>query len=81
VVIFSFNGLPPPFLRIKNMIHEVRVYTPSGILQKVISKKALYKRSDRLIEDPSLFCKATRGRPKGRPKKQFLPLDLFVKPF
>ena len=66
---FSFNGLPPPFLRIKNMIHEVKVYNPSGKLQKVISKKALYKRSDRLFENPFLFCKATRGRPKGKPKE------------
>ena len=51
------------------MIHEVKVYNPSGKLQKVISKKALYKRSDRLFEDPFLFCKATRGRPKGKPKE------------
>jgi len=51
------------------MIHEVRVYNHSGKLQKVISKKALYKRSDRLFEDPFLFCKATRGRPKGKPKE------------
>jgi len=51
------------------MIHEVRVYNPSGKLQKVISKKALYKRSDMLFQDPFLFCKPTRGRPKGRPKK------------
>jgi len=63
------------------MIHEVRVYSPSGKLQKVISQKALYKRSEKLFQDPFLFCKSKRGRPKGRPKKQFLPLDLFVKPF
>jgi len=51
------------------MIHEVRVYNPSGKLQKVISQKALYKRSDMLFKDPYLFCKPKRGRPKGRPKK------------
>jgi len=48
------------------MIHEVRVYNPSGKLQKVISQKALYKRSDMLFRDPYLFCKAKRGRPKKR---------------
>jgi len=52
------------------MIHEVRVYNPSGKLQKVISQKALHKRSDMLIQDPYLFCKPKRGRPKGRPKKE-----------
>jgi len=51
------------------MIHEVRVYNPSGKLQKVISQKALYKRSDRLFKDPYLFCKPKRGRPKGLSKK------------
>ena len=51
------------------MIHEVRVYSPSGELQKVISQKALHKRSDKLFEDPSLIFKAkTRGRPKKMPK-------------
>jgi len=59
------------------MIHEVRVYNPSGKLQKVISQKALYRRSDRLFKDPYLFCKPTRGRPKGRPKKgSFKPKGL-----
>ena len=48
------------------MIHKVRVYDPSGKLQKVISQKALYKRSDKLIEDFTLLIK--KGRPKGRPK-------------
>ena len=51
------------------MIHEVKVYNPSGELQKVISQKALYKRSDKLFQDPFLFCKAPRGRPKGKPKE------------
>ena len=51
------------------IIHEVKVYNSSGELQKVISKKALYKRSDRLLEDPFLFCKPKAGRPKGRPKE------------
>ena len=48
------------------MIHEVRVYNPSGKLQKVISQKALNKRSDMLFQDPFLVLK--KGRPKGRPK-------------
>jgi len=51
------------------MIHEVRVYDPSGKLQKVISQKALHKRSDKLFKDPFLVRKTMRGRPKGRPKK------------
>jgi len=46
------------------MIHEVRVYDPSGKLQKVISQKALHKRSDKLFKDPFLVLK--KGRPKGR---------------
>jgi len=51
------------------IIHEVKVYNSSGKLQKVISQKALLKRSDMLFKDPYLFCKPKRGRPKGRPKK------------
>ena len=50
-----------------NMIHEVRVYDPSGKLQKVISQKALHKRSDILFKDPFLDLK--KGRPIDRPKK------------
>jgi len=49
------------------MIHEVRVYDPSGKLQKVISRKTLMKRSDMLAKDPFLVRK--KGRPIGRPKK------------
>jgi len=52
------------------MIHEVRVYNASGKLQKVISQKALYKRSDKLLKDPYLFCKPTKGRPKKESPKQ-----------
>ena len=51
------------------IIHEVKVYNPAGKLQKVISQKALLKRSDKLFLDPYLFCKDKRGRPKGRSKK------------
>jgi hypothetical protein len=58
------------------MIHEVKVYNPSGKLQKVISKKALFKRSDRLFQDPFLFYKSTKGRPKGKPKEMFT--DLYI---
>ena len=43
------------------MIHEVRVYSPSGKLQKVISRKTLMKRSDMLAKDPFLVRK--KGRP------------------
>jgi len=49
------------------MIHEVRVYSPSGKLQKVITQKALIKRSDMLAKDPFLVRK--KGRPIDRPKK------------
>ena len=48
------------------MIHKVRVYDPSGKLQKVISQKTLYKRSDKLFKDPYLVLK--KGRPKDPPK-------------
>ena len=51
------------------MIHEVRVYNKHGKLQKVISQKALEKRSDRLFKDLFLLYKPTRGRPKGQPKE------------
>ena len=43
------------------MIHEVRVYSPSGKLQKVISRETLMKRSDMLAKDPFLVRK--KGRP------------------
>ena len=48
-----------------SIINEVKVYDPSGKLQKVISQKALYKRSDKLFKDPYLVLK--KGRPKGQP--------------
>jgi len=47
------------------MIHEVRVYSPSGKLQKVISQKALLKRADMVLKDPFLVLK--KGRPISRP--------------
>jgi|TARA_B100000959_G_C14961037_1_gene615779 hypothetical protein len=46
------------------MIHEVKVYGPSGKLQKVISQKALNKRSDKLCQDPFLYSKPAKGRKK-----------------
>ena len=51
------------------MIHEVKVYSPSGKLQKVISQKALLKRSDKLFLDPYLVLKKARPKdpPIGRP--------------
>ena len=44
-------------------MHQVRVYDDCGNLKKVISVKALQKRSDMLIESPSLF-KKTHGNSK-----------------
>ena len=41
-------------------MHEVKVYDSSGNLKKVISVKALNKRSDKQIQSPSLYNK--RGR-------------------
>ena len=46
------------------MIHEVKVFDPSGKLKKVISQKILNRRSDDLCRDPSLFSKQTKGRKK-----------------
>lgn len=42
---------------------EVKVYDSSGNLKKVISEKALTKRSDKQIHFPSLYKK---GRKKGQ---------------
>ena len=42
-------------------MHEVKVYDDSGNLKKIISVKALQKRSDRLIETPSLVRKSGRN--------------------
>ena len=42
-------------------MHKVKVYDDSGNLKKVISVKALQKRSDRLIETPSLVRKSGRN--------------------
>ena len=38
-------------------MHQVKVYDNSGNLKKIISAKALQKRSDKLIESPSLYRK------------------------
>ena len=38
-------------------MHKVKVFDDSGNLKKVISVKALKKRSDKIIESPSLFRK------------------------
>jgi len=46
------------------MMHEVRVYNALGKLKKVISLKALQKRSDKVLADPKIFCKPTSGRPR-----------------
>ena len=44
-------------------MHEVRVYDHTGSLKKVISVKALKKRSDMIIDSPTLFRKS-RGNEK-----------------
>ena len=49
------------------MIHEVKVYDPSGKLKKVISKKTVRRRSDKLFQNPTLLSKPTRGRKKQVP--------------
>ncbi len=38
-------------------MHQVKVYDGSGNLKKVISVKALNKRSDNMIESPSQYKK------------------------
>ncbi|MBC8288338.1 MAG: hypothetical protein H8E42_12760 [Nitrospinae bacterium] len=41
-------------------MHEVKVYDSSGNLKKIISVKALTKRSDQQIQSPSLYNKKGR---------------------
>jgi len=50
-------------------MHEVKVYDRSGNLKKVISVKALTKRSDQQIQSPSLYNK------KGRKAKPMLKVE------
>ncbi len=50
-------------------MHEVKVYDSSGNLKKVISVKALNKRSDKQIQSPSLYNK------KGRNAKPMSKVD------
>jgi hypothetical protein len=48
-------------------MHEVKVYDSSGNLKKVISVKALTKRSDQQIQTPSLYNKKGRkAKPMGK---------------
>ena len=54
-------------------MHEVKVYDSSGKLKKVISVKALTKRSDQQINSPSLYIK--KGR-KAKPSVKALGKDL-----
>ena len=42
-------------------MHEVKVYDSSGKLKKIISVKALTKRSDQQINSPSLYIKKGRN--------------------
>jgi hypothetical protein len=49
------------------MIHEVKVYDPSGNLKKVISQKVLNRRADELCQNPTLLSKPARGRKKKPP--------------
>ena len=48
-------------------MHEVKVYDHTGNLKKVISVKALKKRSDLIIESPTLYRKS---RGNGKPPTQ-----------
>ncbi|MBT5028664.1 MAG: hypothetical protein HOL15_06560 [Nitrospinaceae bacterium] len=54
-------------------MHEVKVYDSSGNLKKVISVKALTKRSDQQINSPSLYIK--KGR-KAKPADKMMGKDL-----
>ena len=54
-------------------MHEVKVYDSSGNLKKVISVKALTKRSDQQINSPSLYIK--KGR-KAKPQINIAKKDL-----
>ncbi len=54
-------------------MHEVKVYDSSGKLKKVISVKALTKRSDEQINSPSLYIK--KGR-KAKPSVKVFDKDL-----
>ena len=42
-------------------MHQVKVFDDSGNLKKIISVKSLQKRSDRIIETPSLIRKSGRN--------------------
>ena len=54
-------------------MHEVKVYDSSGKLKKVISVKALTKRSDQQISSPSLYIKKCR---KAKPSVKVVDKDL-----
>jgi len=49
-------------------MHEVRVYDSSGKLKKVISERALSLRSQKQIDNPSLFKKKGK-KVKSGPKR------------
>ena len=42
-------------------MHQVKIFDDSGNLKKIISVKSLQKRSDRIIETPSLIRKSGRN--------------------
>jgi hypothetical protein len=42
-------------------MHQVKVFDDSGNLKKIISVKSLQKRSDLIIETPSLVKKSVRN--------------------
>jgi|TARA_B110000914_G_C15263636_1_gene354239 hypothetical protein len=56
----------------KSIIYKVKVYNSEGILQKVISQKALLKRSDKLFLEPYLFDKDKRGQKRESKKKNLI---------
>lgn len=56
-------------------MHEVKVYDSSGNLKKVISVKALTKRSDQQIQSPSLYNKKGRkAKPMGKAEEKDLKI-------
>ena len=53
--------LSKPLLKDTPVMHKVKIFDDSGNLKKVISVETLKKRSDKLIESPSLYRKTHEG--------------------
>ena len=52
-------------------MHQVKIYDNSGNLKKVVSVKTLQKRSDKLIECPSLFRKTNPNSKPGKSNENY----------